>query len=223
MTLLLVARAKDGVVALSDRKESVGEMEGNEVTKYRLGGGGSYYVAFSGDGAAAAYILNELGGSQAVGSDVLGELRRLAGLVERGHKQHDMVAGLLVVAEPGKVGIYAIHIADGAAEFYPVTNSSPAEGDVRAIAIFENLVKDVVLLDMPCELAVKYLHTLVSRIAETVSTVGRRDKYGIDAVVFTEAGGTRRLVRQKGAMGTLDMRFHPYGGGQPFDENGGDR
>lgn len=56
LTLLLAARARDGVVALSDRKESVGESKANKVKKYHLDDGGSYYVALSGDGEVAAPV-----------------------------------------------------------------------------------------------------------------------------------------------------------------------
>ena len=168
----------------------------------------------------AAYILGQLGHSQVAGAGVFGELRRLAETLKEERPQHGTVAGHLVVAEPGEIKIYAFRIEGGAAKFRPVDKEAPAEGDIRATAIFENLVIDAKLCDMPCETAVRFLHTLASRIAETVESVGRRDEYGMDTVVFAESGGARRLKRNKEAIGALDVLFRPYYGELSFSGNG---
>ena len=223
LTLLLAARARDGVVALSDRKETVGVSRANEVKKYHLDDRGSCYVALSGDGEVAAYILRQLGRSQVAGSGVFDELRRLAELLKEERLQHGTVVGHLVVAEPGEIKMYTIRIESGAAEFRPVGEEAPAEGDKRAIAIFENLAMDAKLCDMPCETVVRFLHTLASRIAETVKSVGRHDEYGMDTVVFAKSGGAKWLDRHKEATGALDVLFRPYHGELQFSGNGGAR
>ena len=161
------------------------------------------------------------GRSQVAGAGVFGELRRLAeSLNEEEEQQHGTVAGHLGVAEPGEIKIYWFNIKGGAAEFRPISEEAPAEGDKRATSIFENLAMDAKLCDMPCETAVRFLHTLASRIAETVSSVGKRDEYGMDMAVFAESVGARRLKRHTEATGALDVRFRPYYGELSRDGNG---
>ena len=162
------------------------------------------------------------GRSQVAGSDVFGELRRLAESLneEEEEQQHGTVAGHLGVAEPGEIKIYWFDIEDGAAEFRPVGEEAPAGGDKRATAIFENLAMDARLCDMPCETAVRFLHTLASRIAETVASAGKRDRCVMDMVMFAESGGARRLKRNREAIGALDVCFRPYYGELSWDGNG---
>ena len=163
------------------------------------------------------------GRSQVAGSGVFGELRRLAESLneeEEEERQHGTVANHLVVAEPGEIKIYWFDIEDGAAEFRPVGEEAPAEGDKRATAIFKNLAMDAELCDMPCETAVRFLHTLASRIAETVSSVGKHDEYGMDMVMFAKSGGAKWREGHTEATGALDVLFRPYYGELSFSGNG---
>ena len=165
----------------------------------------------------------EPGRSQVAGSGVFDELRRLSESLneeEEEEQQHGTVAGHLVVAEPGEIKIYWFDIENEAAEFRPISEEAPAEGDIGATAIFENLAMDTRLCGMPYETAVRFLHTLASRIAKTVASVGGRDEYGMDTVVFAKSGGAKWLDRHKEATGALDVRFRPCYGELSWDGNG---
>lgn len=221
MTLLLAARAMDGLVALSDRKESVPESQGNEVSKCHLDSAGGFYLARSGDGTAAAHILGSLKQCRISSDAVFKKVEALAAGLYSKHMRYGPVAGHLVVARGGRIGLYTVHIEYCDAVFAPNNEAMPTEGDYGAIALCKNLAQNMALASMPCEAVAGYLHTLVSRIAETVESVGRRDMFGIDVAVFAEAGGAWMLERCTGAMGAIDVVYREVGAGPPFGRNMG--
>lgn len=219
MTFLVAARAKDGLVALSDRKETIPEPNGNEVSKYYLDVVKGFYLALSGDGVAAAYILNELRKSGVSSTVALKEMERLAANTQLAQPGHDPVAGHLVVAERGGIEHYTVNIENGMATVDPNSAAMPTEGDYRAVALCKNLTWGVDLTGMSCEEVAKYLHTLVNRIAETVGSVGDRDTYGIDMAIFT-VGGVGMLERRTDKMGTISVVYKTGETGPLFGRNG---
>lgn len=221
MTLLLAARAMDGLVAISDRKESVPESQGNEVSKCHLDSTGGFYLALSGDGTASTYLLGELRQGRISSDVIFKEIEKLAASMHSRYVEYDPVVGHLVVAKGNGIRLYTVRIEYGNAVFAPNNEAMLAEGDYGAIALFKNLAQNMALASMPCEAVARYLHTLVSRIAETVESVGRRDMYGIDVAVFAKAGGARMLERCTGAMGTIDVVYKASGAGPLFGRNGG--
>ena len=57
----MAMRAGDGIAAVSDRKESLPDSAGREVTKCLLDASGLFYLSLSGDGRAARSILDGIG------------------------------------------------------------------------------------------------------------------------------------------------------------------
>lgn len=139
MTFLVAARAKDGLVAPSDRKETIPEPNGNEVSKYCLDVVKGFYLALSGDGVAADPILNELRKSGVSSTVALKEMERLAANTQLARPGHDPVAGHLVVAERGEIELYTVYIEKGRGRVAPNNAAMPTEGDYRAVALCKNL------------------------------------------------------------------------------------
>ena len=221
MTILAITHAKGYIVALSDRKESVGQSDSNEVTKYYLSMSGGFYVALSGNGETARQLLSELRHRQPSGADVFKEIDRLAAELYSPHLEGNM-AGHVIVADGGKFSVCTISIIAGIMTYFPHTGVLSAEGDMGAVALCEGLARDIPLSDMPCETAVKCMHTMASYIAKIVNSVGDRGKYGIDMVVFEESGTMTQLRRRTDKMGTIRVSFEPSDTGPLLGPSGGD-
>ena len=220
MTLLVISRCKDCILALSDRREGVAQSDPNEVTKYYLSDTGEIYMALSGDGEMARDILDGLRIRRPSGAGVFREIDRLAAKLFA-KRPEGQVAGHLIVSDGGEFKVYAISIAFGVLAYAQNYDPIHAEGDIRAAAICENLAGDLHLADMPCETAARCMHAMVSRIAETVESVGEYDQYGIDMVAFTAAGTAMQLRRCTDAMGSIRVQFEASGTGPVFGPSGG--
>ena len=220
MTLLVMGHAKDCILALSDRMESVAQSDPNEVTKCHLGDTGEYYIALAGDGEMARGILDGPGVRQPSGGNVFREIDRLAAeLFAR--RPEGQVAGHLILPDGGEFKVYAISIASGILVYVQNYDPIHVEGDIGAAAIYKNLARDLHLADMSCETAARCMHAMVSRIAETVESVGEYDRYGIDVVAFTAAGAAMQLRRRMDRMGHIRIQFEPSGTGPLFGPDGG--
>ena len=117
--------------------------------------------------------------------------------------------------------MYGISIVSGIATFFKSGNNMSAEGDWGAIAVWKNLAQDMALTDMPGETAIKCLHTMAARVAETADSVGGRSGYGIDMVVFAEAVTVKQIPRNTDKVGAIRVRFEESDEGQPSGRNGG--
>ncbi len=215
MTLLATSRGRDCILALSDRMESVDQSDPNEVTKFCLSYEGGFYIALSGDGKSARYLLNKLRPLQPSGDGIFREIDRVvAGMSEMFQWGH--VAGHLIVPDGSEFKVYSISVASGIFAYYQLADPTHAEGDARAVAIYKRLARDIPMSDMPCETAARCLHTMASYIAETVDTVGRSGKYGFDMAVFARSGTMTQLRRRTDTMGSICARFEASDAGPIF-------
>lgn len=221
LTILVATRAKGCIVALSDRKESVDKSGANEVTKYYLSTSGGFYIALAGSGEMARRLLNELEHRQPSGSDVFKEIDTIsARLFARQYT--GQVAGHLIVAGRNEFELYTLSIVSGILVYAENHDTMSIEGDRDAVAICKDLARDMALSDMPCETAARCLHTMASRIAETVDSVGDHTTYGIDMVVFPGSGKITQLRRRTDKMGTIGATFEAHGPGPLLGPNGGE-
>ena len=220
MTFLAMGRAKECIAALSDRMESVSHSHPNEVTKYDLSDAGEYYMALSGDGKTAGGLPSRLRLRQPSGAGVLGEIDRISAELFA-MELRGQAAGHLIVAGGGEFRAYTIAVVSGIAVY--VQNNDPIhmEGDTRAAAVCRNLALDMPLADMPCETAVKCLHSMAGRIAETVDSVGDGGKYGFDVVVFSKSGAVTELRRRTDRMGSIRVSFEAADTGPLLGPDGG--
>ena len=220
LTLLVISRCKDCILALSDRREGVAQSDPNEVTKYYLSDTGEIYIALAGDGEMARDILDEMSIRRPSGAIFFREMDKVsAELFAR--RPEGQVAGHLILSDGGEFKVYAISIAYGVLAYAQNYDPIHTEGDIGAAAICGNLARDLHLADMPCETAARCMHAMVSRIAETVESVGEYDRYGIDMVAFTAAGTTMQLRRCTDKIGSIRARFESSGTGPVFSPSGG--
>lgn len=208
-------------MALSDRKEATIGGPCREVTKCHLDTAGGYYIALAGDGTAAGRLLSDPRSSHIPRVGIFREIERLAAEAYAAPDTKN-TAGHLIVSDDGGFSMYDVLAASGSAEFFRSDEDMCAEGDRGAIAICKDLAQDMALADMPCEAAVKCLHTLAARVAKTVDSVGGRSKYGIDMVVFAEAGTAREIPRRTDGMGAIRARFAGFGEGLSRGQNRGE-
>ena len=220
MTFLVIGSARDCILALSDRMESVAQSDPNEVTKYYLCGASGFYIALSGDDKFAGRLLSELRLRQPSGAGVFREIDRISAKLFA-VQLTGQVAGHLIVADGGEFRAYTITVVSGIAVY--VQNDDPIhmEVDMRATAVCSNLALDMPLSEMPCETAVKCLHSMAGRIAETVDSVGDGGKYGFDVVVFSKSGAVTELRRCTDRMGSIRARFEASDTGPLLGPNGG--
>ena len=220
LTFLAIGRARDCILALSDRMESVAQSDPNEVTKYYLCDAGGFYLALSGDARMAKDLLSELGRLQPSGADVFREIDRLAAESYLARRAGN-VAGHLIVASDGEFKVYTVSIIFGITVFAECNDAVQAEGDSGGTAVCRNLALDMPLADMPCEAAVKCLHSMAGRIAETVDSVGDGGKYGFDVVVFSKSGAVTELRRRTDRMGSIRVSFEAADTGPLLGPDGG--
>ena len=117
--------------------------------------------------------------------------------------------------------MYRITIAHGIPVYFQIADTMPVEGNAGAVALYKRLARDIPMSDMPCEAAARCLHTMASYIAETVKSVGDRDKYGFDMVVFPKSGAAMQLRRRTDTMGSIRARFEASCAEPLFGPNGG--
>ena len=221
MTLLVIRRTKGSIVALSDRMERIGQSGANEVTKYYLRVSGGFYIALAGDGETAKLIPSELRHRRPSGADVFREIDRIAAELFAGNRAGH-VEGNLILAGGCELRAYAISVVSGIMAYSQHSGTIPAECDLGAVALYDGLVRDMPLSDMPCETAAKCLHTVAGRVAEAVDSVGDRGKYGIDMVVLEEPGTMTQLRRRTDKMGTIRVSLGPSDTGPLLGPGGGD-
>lgn len=216
MTLLMAMRAGDGIAAVSDRKESLPGRSGREVTKCLLDASGRFYLSLSGDGLAARAIL-----------DSIGPAWEISDLVEAIHEEchPDMsVDGILVVAGARGPEMYDIYIRGGQIDLYANDDAASVHGDYAVHVLCRHLAKGLDARSLSRGAAAAHLHVLASSVAETVDSVGGRDKYGFDLATIGAAGGgggAASLWRQADALGALEVRFRMYGAGGRRHGGGG--
>ena len=220
MTLLVVRHAKECIAELSDRMKSVAQSSPNDVTEYDLGGAGGFYMALSGDARMAKYLPSEPRLRQPSGAGVFREIGRLAAECYLARRAEN-VAGHLIVASGGEFRACTASIISGITGLTESDDAMQAEGGSGAAAICRNLALDASLSEMPCETAVKFLHSMASRIAKTVDSVGDGGKYGFDVVVFAKSGTTTELRRRTDRMGSIRARFKASDTGPLLGPNGG--
>ena len=218
MTFLGIAHARDCILALSDRMESVSQSRSNEVTKYYLSDTGEIYMALSGDGEFAGKLLGNLRLRRPSRANIFKEIDRIAaGLFAM--QISGEVAGHLIVFDGDEFKVYGITIAHGIPVYYQLPDAVLAEGDAGAVALCKRLALDIPMSDMPCETAARCLHTMAGYIAETVKNVGDGDKFGFDMVVFSKSGAAMQLRRRTDTMGSIRARFEASGTGPLFGPN----
>ena len=127
----------------------------------------------------------------------------------------------MIVVERQGPRLYSIAIKGGRVVALEDDGGVHARGDGRAQVLCEYIAKKAGLAGMRCEEAARHLHVLASDVAEHVDSVGGRDEYGFDLVVFA-AGGTKVLERDKERRGRIDVSFHMEGQAGPPAAHGGD-
>ena len=215
LTFVAIGRAKDCILALSDRMEGVARSDPSEVTKCCLSDAVDFYMALAGDAEMVKGLLGEQRLRQPSGADIFREVDRLAAKLYLSHQEGN-VAGHLIVADGDEFKVYGFTIVSGIMAYHQYTSGMVAEGDAGAVALCERLARDIPMSDMPCETAARCLHTMASYIAETVESAGGGDEYGFDMVVFSNSGTMTQLWRRTDRVGSIRARFEPSGTGPPF-------
>lgn len=219
LTLLMAMRADDGIAAVSDRKASLSDHTGREVTKCHLDAGGRFYLSLSGDGRTAKAILDHI---RAAGPS--GISRKISDLAAAMHEEYQLgasVDGILVVAGVRGLEMSDIYIRGGQTHLYVNDDASSVHGDYAATVLCRHITKSLDARALSCDAVAAHLHVLASSVAETVDSVGKREEYGFDLAVIDAAGGPVMLWRQAGALGTLEVRFRTSGTGRSGRRPGG--
>lgn len=205
LTLLMVMRAGDGIAAVSDRKESMPDRPGREVSKYHLDAGGRFYISLSGDALTAAAILDHAATFKIADIDRM--VRDIEAVIRDKHRRRPHVDGIIALADTGKTKLYDIYIRDGRVDAFANSDATSVHGDYAANVLCRHLTKNLDVRSLSCDAAAAHLHVLASSVAETVDSVGTRDEYGFDLVLMETAGGTCLLERQTTTRGTLKVQF----------------
>ena len=219
---LLAKHATDGLVALSDRMETYLRGPPRDVKKYHLDKRGRHCVSPAGDGKLAKEVLRGLAHAKTGPADVLARIRGIAKDLHARHpRKTPSVDGFLIVVERQGPRLYSIGINGGDVDVTEDRGGVHAHGDENALALCEYITKKAGLADMRCEEAARQLHVLASDVAEHVDSVGGRDEYGFDLVVFA-ASGTKFIERDKERRGRIDVSFRMDGQAGPPAAHGGD-
>ena len=221
MTLLLASHATDGLVALSDRKETYQRGLPKDVKKHLLDKRRRFYISLAGDGKLAEGVLRRLARARTGPADVLARIRGIAKDLHSGPQRIRRVSGFLITVERSKLRLYTIAIAGSHVAALEKHGGVHARGDGSARTLCEYITKKSGLAGMRCEEAARHLHVLASDVAEHVDSVGERDKYGFDLVVFA-AGGTKLAERDKERRGRIDVSFRMDGPAGSPAAHGGD-
>ena len=223
MTLLMAARAADGIAAVSDRKESRRGLPGREVKKCHMDEDGGLCVSLAGNGRAAAGLLGRIAAGGAGPSAGIAE--RIRGHAASLYEQFQVdirVDGILIAAGSQGCDVYDLYISSGHAVLRPNSGAMSVHGDRAAIAVCRSLAERLEIRGALSGEAAAILHTLASRVAATVDSVGGREEYGFDLAVFSARGGGAELLeRCTGELGAPGMRRGPRDGQKRPQERAG--
>ena len=216
----MAMRAGDGIAAVSDRKESLPDSAGREVTKCLLDASGRFYLSLSGDGRAARSILDGIGAAGPAGS--AWEISDLVGIMRGRYPYNMSVDGILVVAGAQGPEMYDIYVRNGRMYLYENDDATSVHGDYAAHVLCRHLARGLDARSLSRGAAAAHLHVLASSVAETVDSVGGLDEYGFDLVTIGAAAGDAALLwRQADALGALEVRFRMSGAGGRSGGGGG--
>jgi len=208
LTLLIFARGNDGFVIISDRKESEKIGQGNEVPKYYLPENREFFLALAGDGTVPKALFAALERSKDVDSaNIISTIQDFVTATFAVFQTQVRVQGFLVTKDSGNFKLHTIFIlGDG---FVPSENDSGffTSGDPEAKLIIKHLVRNINFSSLPCEVVAKHLLAAISDVAETVSSVGVREKFGFDVTVFMNSGKILQRKRYTDSGARLKISF----------------
>ena len=213
MTLLIFARGNDGFVIISDRKESEGIGQGNEVQKYYLPENKEFFLTLAGDGAIPQHLFASLADKNVDSTNIRTTIQSFiqATFTEL---QEQSVAngffsaeGFLVIKNGGNFKLYTVRILKD--KFTPSVNDSGffTIGDYEAKLIIEHLIRNINFSDLSCENVAKRLLAAISDVAETVSSVGHLERFGFDVAAFMNSGEIIRRERYTDTRNRLKISF----------------
>ena len=217
----MARHATDGLAALFDRKEAYLRGLPKDVKKHLLDKRRRFCVSLAGDGKLARGVPRRLARARTGPVDVLAGIRGIAKDLHSRPQRTRRVSGFLITAERSKLRLYTIAIAGSRVVASEESSGVHARGDGSARKLCEYITKKAGLAGMRCEEAARHLHVLASDVAEHVDSVGERDKYGFDLVVFA-AGGTKLAERDKERRGRIDVSFRMDGPAGSPAAHGGD-
>ena len=221
--ILLAKHATDCLVALSDRMVTYLRGPPRDVKKYHLDKRGRHCVSPAGDGNLAKEVLRGLAHAKTGPADVLARIRGIAKDLHARHpRKTPSVNGFLIVVERQGPRLYSIGIRGGHVAATEDRGGMHAHGDGRAKALRECVAEKAGRAGMRCEEAARQLHVPASNVAEHVDSVGGRDEYGFDLVMFTAAGGAKVLERDTEWRGRIDVSFRMAEQAGPPAAHGGD-
>lgn len=211
MTLLTAMRARDGTAIVPCRKEGLPNRAGREATECRLDAGGRLCLSLSGGARVAKFMLVCI---RDCGFAGLGQkTSELAASIHDRHQCGPSAEGILVMPGIWGLEIYGILARDGHATIFANNGASSMHGAHAAIVPCRRLAKDPGIRSLSCDAAAAHLHVLASSVAETVDSVGKRDKYGFDLVLMKAAGEFGLLSRPTDVFGTITVQFRMDGAG----------
>ena len=182
-----------------------------------------FCVSLAGDGNLARGVLKGLAHARTGPADVLAGIRGVAKDFHSRTRRHaSRVDGFLITVEQQGPRLYSIGIKGDRVVASEESGGAHAHGDGNALALCEYIAKKAGLAGVRCEEDVaRRLHVPAGGAAEHVDSVGERDKYGFDLVVFA-AGGTKLIERDKELRGRIDVSFRMDGPAGPHAAHGGD-
>ena len=205
MTLIATARAGNGIAAVSDRKESCPD---REVTKCHMDRDGRFYIALAGDGRAACGLLRQVAEDETVqAAGIEAKIAELAASIYEQGQPHIRVDGILITSGSRGYKMYDLYISDGHVDLCPNDDDMSMHGDYAAIAICRSLAANLSTRRKSSGEAAAILHVLASKVAETVDSVGGREKYGFDLAVLGAPDSAELLERCTDKLGTLEIFF----------------
>ncbi|MCY4492083.1 MAG: hypothetical protein OXC46_11585 [Thaumarchaeota archaeon] len=80
-------------------------------------------------------------------------------------------------------------------------------GDPDARLILQHLVRNINFENLPCEIVAKRLIAIIDDIAETVYSVGDREKFGFDITAFKNSGQIHNRKRYSDPGERLKISF----------------
>ena len=215
----MAARAKDGIVAIPDRKESVDGSLGNEAAKRHTDAAGGSRAVLAGDRTAARHLLNRPGRGGVANAGIFRELGRQAAVLYADHQKAGHAAGRLIAASKGKLELHAVSIVSGIAVFAPGRDPS-RRGRLRRIVLCKDQARGMPLPDTSCKAATKRLHAMAGHIAEAIDGAEAYSKYGTERAALAMSGTASKTARCTNKTCALAVRFIERGA-KPPSRNGG--
>lgn len=208
MTLIVYAKCRDGHIIALDRKENSLYGAPSESEKYYFNENAQFLLALGQDGWYAKSLFGLLSRDDSINnSNIKQKIAEKVRTIYAQDQQRFLLLGFLLVKEGEDIKLYNVKIENDNCDLQLTDTLFSMVGDNRAQVLTNHLLRNVQIHELPCEMAAKHISAIIRDIADSVETVGKVERFGIDVFAFTNTCTFLTKKRYSDANEKISLNF----------------